>query len=126
MVSKEIKQALKQRKKVKKAKPKFKRQELGRQPMLKDTWRSPRGRHSKLRMAEKARGKKPSIGYSSPTAARGLNRKGYREVLVANPKQLETINPHEEIAVISATVGKKKRFEILELANEKKLKVFNK
>ena len=125
MVSKETKSALKQRKKVKKAKPKFKRQELGRQPMLKDTWRRPRGRHSKIRMDEKARGKKPSIGYGSPAAARGLNRKGYREVIVATPKQLETINPHEEMIIISSTVGKKKRFEILELANEKKLKVVN-
>ena len=124
-MTKEIRQRLNVRKKIKKAKPRFKRQELGRQPLLKDTWRRPRGRHSKLRMSEKARGKKPTIGFSSPKAVRGLNRHGYREVIVSNPSQLETINHREEVIIISGTVGKKKRFEIMEAANKKNLKVSN-
>lgn len=125
MVSKEVKQKLILRKKIKKAKPRFKRQELGRQPLLKDTWRRPRGRHSKIRMHEKARGKRPSIGYSSPSAVRGLNRHGYREVIVANPDQLGMINPREEMIIISSTVGKKKRFEIMETASKRGIKVSN-
>ena len=125
MVSKEIKQILNIRKKIKKAKPKFKRQELGRQPLLKDTWRRPRGRHSKLRVGEKARGKKPSIGYGSPSAVKGLNRHGYKEVVVSNIKDLEKLNTKEEMGIISATVGKKKRFEMLEFANEKSIKISN-
>jgi large subunit ribosomal protein L32e len=125
MVTKEIKQKLGLRKKVKKAKPTFKRQELGRQPMLKDTWRRPRGRHSKLRVGEKARGKKPSIGYSSPSEVRGLNRNGLKEVIVSNVNQIEKINPKEEMGIISGTVGKKKRFEMLEFAKEKNIKLSN-
>ena len=125
MVIKGTKQLLGLRKKIKKAKPRFKRQELGRQPLLKDTWRRPRGRHSKLRIREKARGKRPSIGFRSPKAVHGLNRKGFREVIVSNPSQLENINPREEMIIISGTVGKKKRFEIMEAANKRDLKVTN-
>ncbi len=125
MPSKDIKKALNMRKRIKKAKPKFKRQELGRQPLLKDTWRRPRGRHSKLRVGEKARGKKPSIGYGSPKNVRGLNRQGYKEILVSNIKELEDINPKEEMIIISGKVGRKKRFEILETATKMGIKVSN-
>ena len=125
MVTKETRHMLKVRKRVKSAKPKFKRQELGRQPLLKDTWRKPKGRHSKMRMHEKARGRLPSKGYSSPSEVRGLNRLGYREVVVHNIEEISGLNPREEMAVISAGVGKKKRFGILEAAKEKSVKVTN-
>ncbi|MEE9323764.1 MAG: 50S ribosomal protein L32e [Candidatus Aenigmarchaeota archaeon] len=113
------------RKKIKKKKPKFRRQEWFRKKALGEKWRKPRGLHSKLRMHEKAKGSLPKPGYGSPASVRGLNREGYREVLVKNTKDLEKINPKEEIAIIASGVGKKKRFEIFELAGKNNIKVGN-
>jgi large subunit ribosomal protein L32e len=120
-----VKETLETRKKIKKKKPKFRRQEWFRKKTLGEKWRKPRGLHSKLRMHEKARGSLPRPGYGSPASVRGLTREGYREVLVRNAKDLEKINPKEEMAVIAKGVGKKKRLEILELAGKNNIKVGN-
>jgi large subunit ribosomal protein L32e len=116
---------LKLRKRIKKKKPEFKRQEWFRKKSLGKKWRKPRGIHSKLRRQEKAKGSLPKPGYGSPSVVRGLDRKGYREVVVRNVKDLKNINPKEDVAVISKTVGRKKKFEILEEANKRNIKVSN-
>ena len=113
------------RKKAKKKKPKFKRQEWFKKKALGKKWRKPRGIHSKLRKQEKAKGKLPRPGYGSPKLVKGLSREGYREVLVRNVKDLEKIKPKEEIAVIMSGVGKRKRFEIIEFAGKNNIKIQN-
>lgn len=123
MVKKEFRPILKVRKRVKRKKPGFKRQEGYRLKKLKRAWRRPRGRHSKLRKHEKARGRLPRVGYGSPKSVRGLTRYGYKEVRVSNPNDLEKLNPEKEIALISSSVGKKKRTEIMKKAEEKKIKI---
>lgn len=45
---------LKLRKRMKRKKPTFRRQESAKHVRLKGTWRRPRGRHSKLRKTRKA------------------------------------------------------------------------
>ena len=122
---KEVAVKLKARKTLKSRKPAFRRQEGFRQAMLRDTWRRPRGKHSKLRKHRKARGARPKPGYGSPREVRGLNRLGYREVRVSSPGDLGRINPSEEMALLSGTVGKRKRAEILKLAQEKGIQVAN-
>lgn len=116
---------LKVRSKIKKKKPKFKRQECFRKKSLGDKWRKPRGLHSKLRKHEKARGSLPDPGYGSPAEVRGLNRDGYREVLVSNAGDLENVNPEEDVAIIASGVGKRKKLEIMELAHKKNIKIGN-
>jgi len=113
------------RKKLKKRKPEFKRQEIHVQKILKRKWRRPRGKHSKLRMHEKARGRRPSPGYGSPRAARGLDPLGYRLVRVFRPEDLDVINKKEERALIGSAIGRKKRFEILKKAEEMNIKLKN-
>ena len=125
MKREEVEEMLKLRKGIKKKKPKFRRQEYFRKRSLGDKWRKPRGLHSKLRKHEKARGSLPKPGYGSPSAVRGLNRDGYREVFVRNVKDLEKINPKEEVAVIANGVGKKKKIEILEFAEKNGIRVDN-
>ena len=121
----ELVSSLRNRKTIKAKKPKFKRQEGYRHAKLKDAWRRPRGKQSKLRKREKARGSLPGVGYRSPRDVRGLNRLGYREVLINTPGELESLNPSEEMAVIAGAVGKKKREEIIRVAAEKKVNVVN-
>ena len=124
-VMKESKSMLRIKKKMKKKKPEFKRQEGYRMKKLKKSWRRPRGRHSKLRKQEKAKGTTPRVGYGSPKSARGLTRYGYIEVRVSALKDIERIDKSKEIALISSTVGKKKRAEMLKKADELKIKVSN-
>jgi len=113
------------RKRLKRRKPEFKRQELHAQKMLKRTWRKPRGKHSKLRKHERARGRLPSPGYSSPKAVKGKDPLGFKPVRVFRPEDLENIDPKEERAIIAAGVGRKKRFEISRKAEELKVKLKN-
>jgi large subunit ribosomal protein L32e len=120
-----ISKLLSVRKKKKAKKPAFMRQEGYRHKRLGDSWRRPRGRHSKLRKGEKARGRKPSVGYSSPRAVKGLTAEGKKPVHVSNRADLEKLDPKREVAVIKAGVGKKKRMEIAREAEEKKIEVLN-
>jgi large subunit ribosomal protein L32e len=124
-----IKNALKLRRKRKRRKPSFKRQE-GRLKKLKgkdndSIWRRPKGRHSKLRQKEKARGRHRSPGYGSPKAARGRLRSGLKEVRISTSSQLKDINPKEDAAVIAGSVGKAKRTQIIEQAKKKGIKIIN-
>ena len=105
--------------------PRFKRQELWAQAMLKDTWRKPKGRHSKMRKHERGRGRLPKPGYGSPASLRGLDRQGFSLVRVFNPQGLEKLNPGKDKAVIASTVGRKKRLDILKRAEEKGIAVSN-
>jgi large subunit ribosomal protein L32e len=124
-VRKEAASGLRARKTLKSKKPAFKRQEGWRHAKLKDAWRKPKGRHSKQRKGEKARGKTVRIGYGSPSEVKGLNRLGYREVRVHGPGDIEGLDPREEMVVIASSVGRKKREELLKIAAEKNLHVAN-
>jgi len=122
---KRLAKLLRIRKKMKKKKPEFKRQEGYRYKRLKGAWRKPRGRHSKLRKSEKARGKKPSVGYRSPAAVRGLTKQGYKPVLVSNKHDLGKMDREKEAIVISSDVGKKKKMEIILEAEKMQIKILN-
>ena len=126
---KENKSPLKLRRKQKRRKPSFKRQEGYRLKRLRSKggigWRRPKGRHSKLRQKEKARGRHPSPGYGSPRAARGLSRSGLKEVRISTLSQLRDINPKTEAALIANAVGKAKRGRIIEQAKKTGVKVMN-
>lgn len=108
-----------------KKKPKFKRQEGFKHKKLKDSWRKPKGKHSKKRMNERSRGKVPRIGYGSSRSSRGLNKLGLRVVRVSRTQDMQDLDPKKEMIVIAGSVGKKKRIGILKLAEERKIKVDN-
>jgi large subunit ribosomal protein L32e len=125
----DVKSVLKLRRKQKRKKPSFQRQEA-RLRKLKGRdndkiWRRPKGRHSKLRQKEKARGRHPSPGYGSPESVRGRLRSGLKEVRISTPSQLISIDPKSEAAIIAGSVGKAKRKEIIDQAKKKGIKVIN-
>jgi large subunit ribosomal protein L32e len=127
--TKAVQGAIKLRRKQKRKKPSFQRQEGYRLKKLKSQstskWRRPKGRHSKLRQKEKARGKHPSPGYGSPREAKGLGRSGLKEIMIANPSQIKDTDPKTEAILISGTVGKAKREKILDSAKRHGIKVVN-
>ena len=103
----------------------FKRDGAGKKKQLSESWRRPRGLHSKKRRQKKAKGPLPTPGYGSPVAVRGMHPSGYREVRVFTPAELEGLNPAEIAIRIGASVGNKKRQVIQEQALSAGLKVLN-
>ena len=101
-------------------KPKFKRQQLILKK-LKDSWRKPKGIHSKLRLQKKGKGKLVRIGYGSKKELRGLI-KGKKTTYVSNLKDLENL---KEAIIISSKTGLKKKLEIINRAKELKLEIIN-
>ena len=105
-------------------KPKFKRQGT----YLKRVsvkWRKPRGYDTKLRAGEKNKGKMPNVGYGAPKNLRGLHPCGLKEVYIQNIKDIEKIDPKVNVGRISATIGTRKKQEIVKKAEEMKIKLLN-
>lgn len=111
----------------KRKKPKFLRRDWKMKPRFwrkkKLKWRAAKGRHNKIREKKKNRPRMPKIGYGNPREIRGLV-KGMNPVMVSNENDLKKIGKND-IAVISSTLGRKKRIEIAEKAKGIKFMNFN-
>jgi large subunit ribosomal protein L32e len=105
--------------------PEFKRWLSQTYKRLSESWRRPRGKHSKIALKQKSKFKMPSPGYGAPKELRYLHPSGFKEVLVYNLRDLEKVDTKKEAIKIAHTVGKKKREEILKKAEELKIKVLN-
>jgi len=113
----------------KKKKPRFLRKDtfkissIGKRRRKKQKWRRARGRHSKIRRKEKGYGKEPGIGYSSPRKIRGFID-GLKPIRIANMRELNKVK-EGNIIILSRTLGKRKRDEIMKIIKEKNMKVLN-
>ena len=124
-IHKEIKKMLSLREKMKSKKPTFIRQESWRYKRVHQAWRKPKGIDSKMRLKKKGWPKSVGKGYRSPKKIRTLHPSGYREVMVHNIMDLEGVKSNQAIR-IAHTVGRKKRVEIIEKAEELKIYILNK
>lgn len=115
----------KERKRLVKKKPSFKRHETCKRKHISDAWRKPRGKHSKVRQRYRSKGIMPSIGYRTPEKVRDLNPMGYREVRVSNPAEIKKLDPKKEMAVITSSVGRKKKLDIMKAAEDAGVRISN-
>lgn len=106
-------------------KPSFARWMSSSYARLDDSWRHPRGRHSKVRRREKGKVAMPFIGWGAQKSERGKHPSGFYETVVSSPTDLKNVDAGTHAVKISATVGKRKRGEILKRAAEMKIKVLN-
>ena len=79
-----------------------------------------------MRRYEAGKPAMPSIGYGSPKTERGLHPSGFKDILVKNMSDLENLDPDTEAGRISATIGKRKKEEMLTKASELGIKILNK
>lgn len=121
----ETKRLLELRNKRKKVKPKFVVRESKIYARMKSKWKFPYGTSSAIRQGKRGEPVLVSIGFGSPKEVRGLHSSGLEKVIVGNKDQLLAVNPKTQGAVISSTVGNRKRVDLLKLAVEKKIRVLN-
>jgi large subunit ribosomal protein L32e len=119
------KKMLKTRQARKDKQPKFRRQEWFRYKKLGDSWRKPRGLHSKTRKNVKYRPSRPRIGFGTPEVVRGRHPSGFKEVMVHRPSDLEGLDPKTQAARIGHQVGTRKRIAIEDRADELGIRILN-
>ncbi len=118
------KKLIEERAAVKKRKPTYKRVQSNQYAKFREVkWRKPKGMGNKDRRNRKGHVGMLKIGYGSPVKVRGLDKNGFREVLVKNVADLSKVDVKTDIVVISAVVGGKKRIDILTEAKAKKMNV---
>ena len=111
-LGKGLKRELQIRRTIKRRTPHFKQQEWFRYKRINESWRKPRGMHSKMRKHKGYRPNVVSIGYGGPSKVRNLHPSGFKEIMVYNPKDLENINPKVQAARVGHSVGTRKRIDI--------------
>ena len=124
-LDKETTEALAKRAVISGRRPAFKRQEWFRYQKLGESWRRPKGIHSKMKRNLKRRPPVVDIGFRGPAEVRGLHPSGFEEVMVYNVEGLEGIDPKAQAVRIGGTVGTKKRIDIQERADELGIRVLN-
>lgn len=126
VLSEDMKIALALRSEQKKKTPAFKRTEWFRYKRLsRSGWRAPHGMDSKQRRNYKYRSSLVRVGHGKIATARGLHPSGFKEIMVHNTGDLESIDPETEAARVGKTVGGRKREQIYSRADELGIRVLN-
>ena len=109
---------------IKKIKPKFQRTDSNKYN-FKSKWRKPRGGRNKIRLGKRGHQKKPRIGYGMPKNQKHLDANGLFPILISSINEISSLNPSLHIAVISSTIGKRKKIILLEKIKSKNIMVSN-
>ena len=121
-----MKAALALRAAQKKKTPSFRRTEWFRYKRLsRSGWRAPHGMDNKQRRNYKYRGSLVRIGHGKVAEARFLHPSVFREIMVHNIADLETVDPETQAARVGSTVGGRKREHIYSRADELGIRVLN-
>ena len=105
-------------------KPTFSRQDSHKKKRLGNKWRKPKGLQSKMRLQKKGYKVSVKTGYGTDKKTKGLI-KGLQKIIINNVKELATIDEKTQGIIISKSVGKKKKVEIIKEAEKKKIKVLS-
>lgn len=116
---------MKLRAQMQKRRPKFIRENYYRYKRIQTSWRSPKGIDSKMRHRLKGKRTIPQTGYRGPAMTRGLHPSGKEIVQVFNVADLEKVDVETQIAQIGATVGSRKRMQIIDKAEDKEIHIIN-
>ncbi len=96
---------------------------IGKRRKKLQTWRRPKGRHSKMRKKRKSYPVSPSVGYKSPKKLAGRIF-GLKPILISNLNELGRLNKDSAV-IVARKVGARKKIEIIRKANEMNLKILN-
>ncbi len=116
--------ALELRKKIKKKKPEFIRQDAHKRKKVGWKWRKPKGHQSKMRRNLRGYKRKVQVGFGSPNEVKGMHSSGVNTIIVNNIKEMESAEKGIGI-IIAANVGERKKIDILKKAKENNVKILN-
>ncbi|MFW9799013.1 MAG: 50S ribosomal protein L32e [Candidatus Thorarchaeota archaeon] len=105
--------------------PKFRHEQAHRWVRVSDSWRKVRGIDNATREKRKGRIAMVSAGYRKPKSVRGLHPSRFIEIYVERPSQVEGLDPEIHAIRIGATVGLRKRQEIIRKADTLLVRVLN-
>ena len=105
--------------------PRFVREESWRYKRVKEAWRAPHGKTSRVRRSKKGWPAVVKIGYSRPRATKGLHPSGFKAVTIWRPVDLQALDPKLHVAMIAHTVGENKRVQILDEAKKANIRILN-
>ncbi len=88
-------------------------------------WRYPRGRHSPIRQMHRGKPALVRIGYGAPQEVRGLHPSGLEPIVVASPQELLSVQKGKQGAILSRTLGARKRAVLLQLAQKEGIPLLN-
>jgi large subunit ribosomal protein L32e len=89
-----------------------------------DSWRKPKGMHSKMRDGLWGRPACVNVGYRGPAEVRGMHPSGLMPVIAYNTDQLEKIDAKTQ-GIIIGHVGGKNKIMILTACKQKGLTILN-
>lgn len=115
----EVKKAMKKRK------PTFIRNDANKKKRLEAKWHRPKGLTNKMRLNKRGYPRVVSTGYRTPVELRGLTKHGLEPVTINKISDLLSLDPTTQIALVSSTMGQRKKVAVLEKAKEMKLKIQN-
>ncbi len=87
-------------------------------------WKRPKGLQSKMRERRKGNPKYIEPGYGSPREVRGATAEGFFPAIISSLGSIASVKEGAGI-IVSATVGMRKKAEILKAAAGRKLRVLN-
>ncbi|MFW5977507.1 MAG: eL32 family ribosomal protein, partial [Candidatus Nanoarchaeia archaeon] len=121
-----MKKLLEVRRKLKAKKPSFIRHDAHKKKRISSTsWRRPKGRQNKMRLAMKGYARSRSTGFSSPQKVSGLSSEGLVQRLVVTKKDFENLDAKTDGIIFSKTVGAKKKLELIEYAQKNNFTILN-
>jgi len=119
----DIQKTLKGKKKLPTFRGRFGKKNIRRKSKAKwQKWRKPRSIDLDRGLQH---GFRPKIGYRNKASLRDIHPSGYTEIMIKTLNDLDTVNVKTEAIRISATVGKRKRNDIVTKANEKGIWILN-
>jgi large subunit ribosomal protein L32e len=110
------------RKKLRKKRPSFHREDSHKVKGIKRAWRKPTGRHSKVRHQRRGYVMRVEPGYGSPAVIRGSHKSGLFPVIVHNIADFKGLDKSKQGIVIASRVGKKNKVKKKDETKEKKKK----
>ncbi|MDO8517209.1 MAG: eL32 family ribosomal protein [Nanoarchaeota archaeon] len=115
---------------IKRKKPKFFRKDwnkklrLGSKQKSKRKWKAAKGGDNKIRLKRRGYAQKVAIGWGADKKIKG-KVEGFNVAYISVLKEVENVKKGEAI-IINKNMGKRKRKEIIDKANQKGIKILNK
>lgn len=89
----------------------------GKKRLPKRQWRRPKGLHGKVKDQRRGHKAMPNVGYGSPKALRHTDSNGLLLVRVSSMDELLKIDKDKHMVILSGTIGKRKRMDLLNKAS---------